>query len=130
MIGTVKGQTPVRLYFDKSSGLLVRMVHYTDTALGLLPIQVDYDDYREVNGVKTPYRWTLGRPSGSFTIQIDKIEQNVAIEGSRFTEPKPAAASSTPASPPSTSAPPAHPQGPRPPQGSVPPSGATPAPGM
>jgi hypothetical protein len=77
----------VKLYFDKSSGLLVRMVHYTDTALGLLPTQVDFADYRNVQGVKTPYRWTIARPGGSFTIQLDKVEQNVPIEDARFVEP-------------------------------------------
>ncbi len=51
----VKGQPPVKFYFDKSSGLLLRMVHYTDTPLGLNPTQVDFADYRSVDGVKTPY---------------------------------------------------------------------------
>jgi photosynthetic reaction center cytochrome c subunit len=87
VLGISKGQPPVKLYFDKSSGLLVRMVHYTDTALGLLPTQVDFADYRDVQGVKTPYRWTIARPGGSFTIQLEKVEQNVPIEDSRFVEP-------------------------------------------
>ena len=87
VVATGKGQPPVKFYFDKSSGLLVRMVHYVDTALGLNPIQIDYADYREIGGVKTPYRWTLSRPSGSFTIQIDKVEQNVPIDSARFAAP-------------------------------------------
>ena len=48
----------MKFYFDKTSGLLLRMVHYTDTPLGLNPTQVDFADYRAVDGVKTPYRWT------------------------------------------------------------------------
>jgi hypothetical protein len=128
VVGMTKGQPPVKLYFDKSSGLLVRMVHYSNTALGLMPTQIDYSDYRDAGGVKTPYRWTLGRPSGSFTIQLETVEANAAIEDSRFQAPDfPAVAPGS--GPPTHGVAPG--QGPKPPQGAVP-SGApsTPAPGM
>jgi photosynthetic reaction center cytochrome c subunit len=87
VLGLSKGQPPVKLYFDKSSGLLVRMVHYADTPLGLDPTQVDFADYRDVGGVKTPYRWTIARPSGAFTIQVDQVQQNVPIDDAKFVEP-------------------------------------------
>jgi hypothetical protein len=44
------GKPPVKLYFDRQSGFLVRTVRYADTALGLLPTQVDYADYRDSGG--------------------------------------------------------------------------------
>jgi len=94
---TTKGQPPVKLYFDPQSGLLMRMVHYTDTALGLNPVQVEYADYRDVGGVKTPYRWTIERPSGAFTIQLDEVEDNAPIDAARFE--KPAQTASAPESP-------------------------------
>lgn len=87
VLGLSKGQPPVKLYFDKDSGLLVRMVHYADTALGFNPTQVDFADYREVGGVKTPYRWTIARPSGSFTIKIDEVKQNVPMDDATFVKP-------------------------------------------
>jgi photosynthetic reaction center cytochrome c subunit len=87
VIGLAQGQPPVKFYFDQTSGLLVRMVHYADTPLGLNPTQVDFADYRDAGGVKTPYRWTIARPSGAFTIQIDQVEQNVPIDGAKFVEP-------------------------------------------
>jgi len=96
---TTKGQPPVKLYFDPQSGLLMRMVHYTDTALGLNPVQVEYADYRDVGGVKTPYRWTIKRPSGAFTIQLDEVQDNAPIDAARFE--KPAQTASDPGSPPS-----------------------------
>jgi hypothetical protein len=89
VIGLAKGQPPVKFYFDQTSGLLVRMVHYADTPLGLNPTQVDFADYRDTGGVKTPYRWTIARPSGSFTIQIDQVQQNIPIGGAKFVKPKP-----------------------------------------
>ena len=85
---TTKGRPPVKLYFDPQSGLLVRMVHYTDTALGLNPVQVDYADYRDVGGAKTPYRWTIARPSGAFTIQLDEVQDNAPIDTARFEKPR------------------------------------------
>ena len=35
--GFGSGQTPLKLYFDKDSGLLVRVVRYANTAVGLSP---------------------------------------------------------------------------------------------
>ena len=87
VIGVIKGQTPVKFYFDQQTGLLLRMLHYGDTALGLNPTQVDFADYREADGVKTPYKWTIARPSGAFTIQVDEVESNVPIDASRFVKP-------------------------------------------
>ena len=132
VLGINKGQPPVEFYFDKTSGLLLRMTHYTNTPLGLNPVQVDFTDYRAVDGVKTPYRWTLARPSGAFTIQIDDVQQNVRIEAARFEEPKAAPAPAAVAAPGQNSrpAPQSAPQGPKPPQNSVPPGGtSSPAPG-
>jgi len=79
----------VKLYFDRQSGFLVRMVRYADTPVGLLPTQVDYADYRDSGGVKIPFRWTIGRPSGSFTIQLDHVDVNVPVDAAKFAPPAP-----------------------------------------
>ena len=47
------------LYFDAESGLLVRQLRYADSPVGRMPTQIDYSDYREVSGVKIPFRWTV-----------------------------------------------------------------------
>lgn len=77
----------LRLYFDQDSGLLVRLIRYTETPLGRNPTEVDYADYRVTDGVKIPYKWTLTRPNGSFTIQIDAVKQNVPIDEKLFVMP-------------------------------------------
>ena len=82
-----QGMPSVRLYFDQSSGLLVRLVRYTDTPVGRSPTQIDYADYREVDGVKVPFRWTLARINGRFTIQIQEARQNVDIDDAKFMKP-------------------------------------------
>jgi hypothetical protein len=85
--GTAPGRPAVRLYFDKATGLLVRMVRYADTPLGRMPTQIDYADYREADGVKTAFRWTLSRPNGRFTIQIATAKNNLPLDDAKFAKP-------------------------------------------
>ncbi|HEY5068524.1 MAG TPA: c-type cytochrome, partial [Candidatus Acidoferrum sp.] len=68
-------RTPLRLYMDKESGLLLRLVRYAQSPLGLNPTQIDYADYREADGVKVPFRWTVARPGNRFTIQVAEMKQ-------------------------------------------------------
>jgi photosynthetic reaction center cytochrome c subunit len=89
VIARSEGQPPVRLYFDSQSGLLLRLIRYSETPLGRLPTQIDYSDYREADGVKTPFRWTLARPGNRFTIQVDQLHQNVPVDDAKFTPPPP-----------------------------------------
>jgi photosynthetic reaction center cytochrome c subunit len=87
VIGQREGKPPLRLYFDEQSGLLVRLVRYGETPLGQMPTQIDYADYREAGGVKIPFRWTLARPSGRFTIQVSEVKQNVPVDDAKFVKP-------------------------------------------
>ena len=87
VIGRREGKPPLRLYFDEQSGLLLRLVRYGETPLGRLPTQIDYADYREAGGVKIPFRWTLARPAGRFTIQVSEIKQNVPVDEAKFAKP-------------------------------------------
>jgi len=77
----------LRLYFDQQSGLLLRQLRLTETPLGQNPTQIDYADYRETDGVKIPYRWTLTRPNGSFTITVEQVQDNVPIDQKLFEAP-------------------------------------------
>jgi photosynthetic reaction center cytochrome c subunit len=98
VLGLREGQAPVRLFFDDQSGLLVRMIRYAETPLGRNPTQVDYADYRDVGGVKTPYQWTISRPSGRFTIKVDEAKVNALVDDSKFVRPPdPPAAAVAPA---------------------------------
>ncbi|HXA00023.1 MAG TPA: c-type cytochrome [Candidatus Dormibacteraeota bacterium] len=95
IIGQREGKPFVKLFFDQQSGLLLRLVRYTDSPLGLNPLQIDFADYRDSGGVKIPFRWTQSRPGNRFMIQIESSEQNVAIEDSKFVPPP-----ATPGAPP------------------------------
>jgi photosynthetic reaction center cytochrome c subunit len=87
--GSTEGRPPLKLYFDPQTGLLLRLVRYNETPLGRLPTQIDYSDYREADGVKLPYRWTLARPGNRFTIQVAELHQNVPVDEAKFTPPPP-----------------------------------------
>jgi photosynthetic reaction center cytochrome c subunit len=89
VVGRSEGQPPLRLYLDKESGLLLRLVRYAETPLGRNPTQIDYADYRDANGVKVPFRWTLSRPGNRFTIQVEQVQQNVLVDDSKFAPPPP-----------------------------------------
>jgi outer membrane lipoprotein-sorting protein len=82
-----KNELPLDLYFDQQSGLLLRLVRYAETPLGRNPTQIDYADFRAVDGFKIPYRWTLARSNGRFTIQIDDVKQNVPVDDKLFVAP-------------------------------------------
>ena len=85
--GNGPGRPPVRLYFDKNSGLLLRMVRYAETPVGRNATQIDYADYRDMDGVKSPFRWTLSRANGRFTIQIAEARNNAVVDDARFHKP-------------------------------------------
>ena len=79
-----EGQPPLRLYLDKETGLLLRLVRYAQSPLGLNPAQIDYADYRDADGVKVPFRWTVARPGNRFSIQVETMQQNVPVDDAKF----------------------------------------------
>ena len=89
-----------RLYFDAQTGLLVRRITTTPTVVGLVPEQVDYEDYRDVDGLKVPFtiRVTTIDPSNSSTRKFTEIKLNVPVDDTKFKKPPapPPAASPSP----------------------------------
>jgi Photosynthetic reaction centre cytochrome C subunit len=75
------------LYFDTDSGLLLRRTTLRRTALGPLPSTADFDDYRNVGGVKMPFKVTLSTPDSLQNIQVSEIKINVPVEDTRFAMP-------------------------------------------
>ncbi len=88
--GVKTGQLPVNFYFDQSTGLLKRVMRWNQTAVGPVPTQTDYEDYREVGGVKMPFRTTITWTDGKSTIELKEVRPNVSIEATRFARPAPA----------------------------------------
>jgi Photosynthetic reaction centre cytochrome C subunit len=88
--GTNPRQPPVNFYFDGESGLLLRVLRLVDTAVGRVPFQVDYSNYREVAGVKVPFTITTTWTNGQSTLDLADVQPNVAIDAAKFNRPAPA----------------------------------------
>jgi hypothetical protein len=84
--GTNEGQTPVNFYFD-NAGLLVRLLRWNDTAVGSVATQYDYSDYRDVGGIRRPFRWVKTSTINQVTIVLKEMRPNVAIDAARFARP-------------------------------------------
>jgi photosynthetic reaction center cytochrome c subunit len=87
--GTSTGGALATLFFDAESGLLLRQVRYADSPVGRLPTQIDYEDYREVAGVKMPFKWTMTWLDGRETFELSEVQPNVPIDAARFGRPGP-----------------------------------------
>lgn len=76
------------LYFDKQSGLLVRMVRFGTSPIGRAPTQVDFADYRDLPGagIKMPFRWTFGWLNGRDTFNLDEVRVNAPVDAAVFAE--------------------------------------------
>jgi hypothetical protein len=91
VVQAMAGGTRVKLFFDKETGLLSRVVRYSKTIIGPVPVQIDYSEYREVAGVKIPFQWRLTWTDGQSMFKLDDVKPNVAIDPGKFAKP-PAAA--------------------------------------
>jgi hypothetical protein len=76
-----------RMYFDVSTGLLLRRYSVSGTFLGKLPLQIDFEDYREVDGVKQPFLIHWSFPGRVWGRKITEIKQNVDLNDSQFEPP-------------------------------------------
>lgn len=76
-------------YFDKETGLLVRRLVMTETPIGIDPEQTDYEDYREVDGVKVPHtiRTSYLDNVYSSTRKFTEIKHNAQVDEAQFKLP-------------------------------------------
>ena len=88
--GIGSAQALANFYFDES-GLLVRMVRWTRTPVGFVPTQIDYADYRDVAGVKVPFRRTVSQTYMQMTVELTDVQPNVPVDAARFARPAPVA---------------------------------------
>ena len=87
----VQGRGPrnllATLYFDPDTGLLRRLVRYGPSPVGRVPTQIDYTDYRDVNGIKFPFEYQFSWLDGRYSAKIKDVKTNVAIDAARFGRP-------------------------------------------
>jgi hypothetical protein len=87
VVQAMTGGSRVKLFFDKETGLLSRVVRYSKTIVGSVPVQMDYSDYREVAAVKIPFQWLVTWTGGQSTYTLNDVQSNVAIDQAKFAKP-------------------------------------------
>jgi hypothetical protein len=90
-VDVIQGSGPdgllVTMYFDSQSGLLVRMLRFAPSVVGRTPTQIDYSDYRDVAGIKMPFKWKVAWLDGKENFEIKEVQPNVNIDAARFAKP-------------------------------------------
>jgi len=79
-----------RLYFDVQSGSLRRRISYTRTMIGNIPQQIDFDDYRDVEGLLLPFTIRASYVDASspiITRKFAEIKLNVPVNDAKFDKP-------------------------------------------
>ena len=87
--GSRPNGTLATFYFDTQTGLLTRLVRYANSKVGRLPTQIDYSDYREVSGVKVPFKMKVTWLDGLENIELTDVQLNVPVDAARFGKPAP-----------------------------------------
>ena len=54
---------------------------------GTVFVKVHLEDYKEVSGVKVPFKVRFAFESFTFTVQLDELEHNVPIDDAIFRKP-------------------------------------------
>lgn len=88
--GTTTENRRMRLYFDATSGLLLRRTTMMPTMVGIIPDQIDLEDYREAEGLKFPFTaraaaLEVGNPTSTRT--FTELKLNGPVDESKFNMP-------------------------------------------
>jgi hypothetical protein len=85
--GTAFGLIPVTMLFNENSGNLLRLSYALETAIGQNVTQIDYSDFRSVQGIRFPFRWTVATSVGYSSNAVVDLAQNTPVDDTRFAKP-------------------------------------------
>jgi len=92
-VNVIQGNGPrdllVTLYFDTQTGLLLRELRYGKSPIGRAPTLIEYGDYRDVDGIKFPFRITYAWLDGRDSIMLSEVTTNVPVDEAKFGRPAP-----------------------------------------
>ncbi|MGD1073726.1 MAG: hypothetical protein ABSB15_26750 [Bryobacteraceae bacterium] len=78
---------PEIFYFDQKSVLLVRVTQTLSTAMGDIPVDAGFADYRVVDGIETPFTMVQKAMGQTINMHFDKVIYNAEMAGDRFQLP-------------------------------------------
>lgn len=88
VVGTPAGLAPETFYFDTKSGLILRADSTIVSPEGKLAAKTFFDDFREVDGVKAPYKMRVVMPQIEVITTFTEVKHGVVIENAKFAKPK------------------------------------------
>ena len=78
----------IRQYVDAQSFIPTRFVLKVNVPqMGDIEQTTELSDYREVDGIKVPFKLTASSSVQNFTVELAKIEHNVAVDEKLFVKP-------------------------------------------
>jgi zinc protease len=85
--GVPEGGDPTKMYFDSKTGFLLRVIGQNHDADGVSKTRDEFDDYREVDGVKVPFLWRQTNGDTTYTLTFSEVHHNVDLSDSEFAKP-------------------------------------------
>ncbi len=85
--GTRPNSDPDILYFDVKTGFMVRSDMTAASPAGRVKSITILSDYREVDGIKFPFRTVTKLPQFDIVITLDEVKHNVTVDNSMFAPP-------------------------------------------
>ncbi len=85
----VKGESPSTHWYDTKTGLLTQIQAQHEGAHGTMNLRIVLDDYREVDGVRVPFKTTHTlNDQQTMVLEIASVKHNVEIPAERFALPE------------------------------------------
>lgn len=78
---------PITRFYDAETFLLLGQESEQQTPRGTVKIRTTMSDYRDVGGVKAPFRVTQSMPGAEIVIRMSEIKNNIEIQDSLFAKP-------------------------------------------
>lgn len=85
---TAEGVPSETFYFDVVSGLLVRTDRTVVSPEGNAAVKTFYEDYRDIEGVKLPYKTRTILPQFEMHSTVTEVKINVPVDEAKFAKPK------------------------------------------
>lgn len=76
-----------KLFFDVENGLLARWDMARREENRTVFVKAHLDDYRDIGGVKVPFKVRFAFESFNFTVKLDELQHNIPIDDSIFRKP-------------------------------------------
>jgi hypothetical protein len=87
VVATPTGLDPQTFYFDQKTGFLLREDSTLVSPQGKMAVKTFYDDVREVDGVKLPFKIRAVLPQFEIATTVTEVKNGVAVDDKMFAKP-------------------------------------------